>query len=317
MLLRTHFLISSAISSAAFFSSMAFCQTANVGLPALGYVLDASGGGQIRPITGIPGAALVGQPLTLSFAVSGVATSAQPALALASAGAAGNLMLVRDGQAQLFEEGSGASAFALSPSGKAVVISRTPDPATATMKIWDSLNRAAPTAEASLPQACPSPKWAVSDDGRRAVASCTGASALLWFDGQFRLAPISPAGFSFLPESRTGAGLDAAGDLHWLDEDGQLSLLRSGWVETPLKEKLAVLVTPRWVLAAAGQTVVRLDRESAESQRFACSCPATGLDAMPVSGLVRLTQAAGPAPVYLFDAMQGRFWFVPSLEEGQ
>lgn len=304
MLLRTFFLI----------SGVAFCQTANVALPSLGFVLDASGGGQIRPMTGIPGAALVGPPLALSFAVSGVATSSHAALLLAAAGTAGDLMLVRDGQAQLFDEGTGALSFALSPSGKAAVSSRTSDPAA--VKIWSNLDRLAPPAEWSLPQTCPSPKWAISDDGGRAVASCAGVSALVWSDGQFRLAPVHLAGFSFLPESRAGAGVDQAGDLYWLHEDGQWSLLRSRWLEAPM-EKVAVLATPRWVLAGAGQTVVRLDRASSESEQFSCACAATGLDATPVSGLVRLTQAAGAAPVYLFEAAQGRFWFVPSLEDGQ
>ncbi|MCC6539568.1 MAG: hypothetical protein IT162_18600 [Bryobacterales bacterium] len=299
-----------------------FCQSAaaDLALPALGYVLDTSGAGQIRPITGIPGAALVGPPLSVAFPATSLATSSRASLALASTGTAGDLMLVRDGAAQVFEQGAGAPAFALSPSGQAAVSSRAAaeedEAALAPVKIWDRLDRPA-TAEWTMPTPCPSPRWAIADDGRRTVAACSGTSALLWTDGQPRSAPLMLTAFAFLAESHAGVGVDAAGDLHWLDEAGNWSLLRTQWVETPAARNIALLATRRWVLAVAGSTVLRLDRETSESERFDCSCPVTGLHATPVSGVVRLTQAAGPSAVYLFDAGTGRFWFVPSLEAAQ
>jgi hypothetical protein len=268
--------------------ALAGCAAAQVAIPGLGWVFDSSAGA-IRPITGIAGAAVVGDSLELPSLQTAVIASRQ-GFALA--------VMADDGQIRLVRLQAGAAAsveipgllsypdrILLSPGGAAAVVyersfgrlqlvTGLPD----RPQIIETHSQAAPVA--------------VGDDGSAAL------------EDEFP-APVAAA--TFRRNSPDVAAISKTGEI-FLRRDGETRQIAS------LAAAAVQFSSDGSQIYLAGQDgkLLILQAATGEARVLACGCAASSLDPLNPDGLFRITEGSS-APVFLFDAAAAgpRFWFVP------
>jgi hypothetical protein len=299
-------------------AAAAYAQDAAVGTPALGYVFD-EGAQALRVVRGLPGAALVEDPLDAGFAIRSAAISARRNFALVTAGDS-SVRLLRfqnnGAAAALLENAmpspdrmlvsSEGSAALLYRAGRLQSVSGLPE--RPVIQEWNT----SLLFDAGVPMA-------ISDDARViavAAGDDPGAIRLLSSDGgSSRLpTPGSIVALSFHRGRR---------DLLALAANGDLCLVRNAGADTACRifpgaaaaDGTAVQFSPdgaRAYVAAAEGNLSVVDLDTGDVARLTCGCRASSLDPMSLEMVFRLNPAGDP-PLLLFDAsrVEPRVWFVP------
>jgi hypothetical protein len=284
--------------------------------PLAGFVFDR-GAGVIRRIEGLPGAARIGAPVTIPFAVSLVAAAGRRDYALAVPASGGALALVRGLRAESPElveipAAIEPSAIAIAASGDAAILYSA---AARRLQFVEGL----PTA----PRALDSIDLAAIDSASAIAVDAAGRSALIASgDGQIyrvrrdsgpvpiaRLAGASS--LSFLPGRDAALAASAeTGDVLLLDGlDGSLSIRSIGGVSARAVQALDNRTAA--VISGDGQ-LASIDLEAGSVEWIPLAAAAESFD--PIDRSLFVLNRAGDGPLVLFDAANGRSaWFVPPV----
>jgi len=303
--------------------SLLWGQAGNVVGPSAGYVFDPSAR-VLRPVRGIPGAALLGDALDLGMNLTAaeVAPRGDSALAVAADGSA-HLFRLNNGLAVERPVSGliGPAGIVFSPSGTAAALYRPgnvqvlkglPDaPEVGTTLALPSIGSLAAEAAAAGRRQRPAQETiAISDDA---------AYLLFARAGEVDLVPVA-GGTRKLMDSQAGAlvafaaGHDAAvatGGVITLYQDVTGASTRRDFPGVGVGAGLAFSADGGRILAAGLRSVVVLDRVSGDRQTVALDFQPSGIAAM--GALFRLNQP-GSGPLWLLDgvAAEPKLWFVPA-----
>ena len=281
--------------------------------PLLGYALEE--GGALRPIHGIPGAALVGPPVPLGFAAAAAELSPSQDYVLA--------ISAEDGLPRVVDLAGGAPAvrllegiepsadrIVLSPRGRAALLFQSGGPGARIVTGLPSAPVARPIDLSALPGAPGA--LAVSDDGAAVLAASPAGLFLLTAAGEIR--PLPAAGpvtaLAFFPGSRDAlaAGAGFAGLLS--DVSGEPAWRTLATLAEDFGEPLAVASAAPRALVAAGNAVAAIDLASGELSALPCACRVTTLARLGGDAF-RITPASA-SPVWIVSAgPEARLLFVP------
>jgi hypothetical protein len=296
-------------------------QEASVGLPVLGFAFDSTRSA-IRPLLGIPGAAILGEPLDPGFKMVSAAIAPQQDFALAQAEGAG-LRLVswsarKVAVLPLDQATASPERIFFSPSGSAAILlsNQSPD----RLQILTALPLHPAVEEIDI-SALSSPLGhvAVSDDGKLVIVAGASDSAVWLFNSARNqvMLPLSGAGavFSFRRDSHDAAAVSSAGDFYLLRNLDDAPAMRS---IAPAAEQSAGAVGlwftdngARAFAASATGNITAVDFVTGATQSIACQCAPTSIQPLG-RGMFRLTDVSS-RPVMVFDgsAPESRVWFVP------
>jgi DNA-binding beta-propeller fold protein YncE len=297
---------------------------ASIAGPSLGFAYDSSLSA-IRPIRGIPGAAILGDPIDSGFTVAAAAISPQQDFALALSADDHQVRLIR------FENGRHAAVsinnamvspdrMIFSPSGNAAVFYQQ---SSGRLQILTGLPKA-PTAQDLGTAAFNGSQagLAVSDDGTLVLLAPGGQDSdpvwLLGADGSSLQLPLpgSSVAVSFRRDSHDVLALTRAGDLFLarnVDSNSDFSRVHAGDGQT--SGPVAVQFSPdgaRAYTANATGTLAAFDLATGSASMISCQCSPTGLQPLSSGVLFRLNEASRP-PLLLLDGSGAapRVWFVP------
>jgi hypothetical protein len=308
----------------------AVAQDASLVTPALGFVFDANLGA-IRPIRGIPGAALVGDPIEAGFALASAAISPQQdfAIAIAAAGEDPQLRLIQfqsGGSSVRLLDGTMTSPdrTILSPAGSTALLYQN----SGRLQILTGLpgNPLARDLDISALGTMPA-AMAVSDDGALVVLAGGNASGnqdagpvwLLTVGGtasQLALS-ASTAAISFRRDSHDFLTVAAGGDVYLVRNpraNPEYRMVYAGDSQTsgPVGVRFSWDGTRAFTANTAGMLSV-IELATGRLASISCGCRAAALEPLAFRNIFRLTPAA-KSPVMLLDASgpEARVWFVPS-----
>ena len=307
-------------------------QTGQVAGPVVGFVFDRAAS-SLRPILGIPGASVLGNPLTLGYAVSSAAVAPRQDSAFAFA-ADGSLHFLRLNSGAATEANcpvcpSTAEAAVFSPSGTAAALY-----AAGRVQIVTGLP-GAPTAGATLAvgsmgetrvgaaHKSSAPPMALSDDGAWLLDSGRDSVEVLSANGGPRrlIATLGYAPVAFAPGGHDAAVADGkAGVVLFHDVSGQATQQQLAPSTAPVKRPTGVAFSSdgSHVFATAGPdgSVMSIEVASGTNTTIQCGCTPSGLVSM---GAVLRLNELGAGPVWLVDngGTQPRVVFVPALAAAQ
>jgi len=294
---------------------MAYSQTGSLAKPSIGFVFDSSTK-SLRPIQGLPGAAVVGPPVEFGF----VPSSAHVSPRLDSA-----FIAAADGTPHFFRLASSAlterpvaelasflhvfyspsgTAAALVSAGKIQVIKGLPDSPTVSATFSP---RANPRKRRPLPDAL-----AVSDDGAYLLYAAGGPVELLAVAGDSRQVLDAGPGTlaAFAPRSHDAAVIQS--DKLYIFNDIAGSATRRTMDSTASPSDLAYSPDAHSLLiaSAAGRSVTTVNLETGDRSSLACDCALSTLS--PMGSVFRLNQL-GKDPLWLLDPASDRgLIFVPT-----
>ena len=294
--------------------------------PVLGFVFDHSIGG-VRPILGMPGASLFGEPIGLGIDTSRAAISNIGGYALGVAGDSGRVMLVRD----LASRASSVALDDAAPAPDRIVLSAN---GTAAALLYR--DRSAIQVFAGLPSS-PQPRGeislfglpgplsaiAISDDGGSVLAGARegeGRESVMLLSPGADPRVLGSAGrvaaaafFAGRPDAVFADS--AAGTVFWVRD------VRGAAEFVPLPggggfaKAVALQVTAdnRKVVVAGAGNVTALDLEGGAPAVSKCDCAISALDRLRGNSVFRVTELSAN-PSWLFDASgpEARFLFVPA-----
>ncbi|MBV8729353.1 MAG: hypothetical protein JO336_06050 [Acidobacteriia bacterium] len=287
--------------------------------PVAGYVFDKVSHG-LRPILGLPGASLFGEPLSFGYSVSDafVSPSLDSALAISSDGSS-HFLRIQSGAVQevSLSLGAAGSSFraAFSPSGKALafysgskvqLVTGLPGAPLVAGNV-DLTSFGAPDA------------LALSDDAKALLVS--GNNSIHLFGSYTDLgkimdtsaAPVMAfaAGTHDAAVSDTNAGVVL---FHDLTGSGASQVVAAPDQSGNPYSAIAFSADERniYVASSATQAITRLDLADGLSERLSCNCSPTSLTRM--GNVFRITELASD-PLWLLDSPEGdaRIVFVPAL----
>jgi hypothetical protein len=293
-------------------------QPAAVKLPGIGFVWDGRSS-QIRPIHGIPGAAILGDGAGPTGYASAV-ISPRHDLALAISGDTGKVQLIRlaSGDVQNIPEiDTAPSRLVFSPSGTAALAMGS------RLQLLTGLPDSLTVQDVALPPNTGEPTAiAFSDDAQLVLlATRSGDTASIWLlaPGMSPLPVALPsliAAASFQPGTREAVAVDHDGAIyHILNSSipGEVRQLRPGSSQTAGPAAVRMSADGKRVYAAnrAG-TVAVIDVSDASILAVDCGCAPTGIEPL-TPNLFRITEISD-RPVMLFDVSTPtpRVWFVPA-----
>jgi len=289
-----------------------------VGVPSMGFVYDGSQSA-IRPILGLPGAAIVGAPLDPGFAVARAAVAAQRQFVLAASGDDGRarVIVVQDsGLTVRPVDGALISPdrMILSPSATSAILYRRD---AARLQIVTGLPEAPVVArEIALDDSGSAHALAVSDDGALALYAA-GAGPLWLFDsngGRAQLSlPAAVAAVTFRPGGSDALAVVRTGELYMIQADGGTAYYGRIAGDDP-SDPVAVQLSrdgARAYVAYAGGSIAVFDSAAGVSKTVSCECSPTGLE--PVNSAMFRVNDGSSGPVMLYDGSGAdpRVWFVP------
>ena len=298
---------------------------ASVASPSLGFAYDASLGA-IRPIRGIPGAAILDDPIDVGFPVAAATVSPRQDYALALSANDRQVRLIRfqnGGRRALPVNNAMASPdrMILSPSGHAAVLYQQ---GSGRLQILAGLPES-PVAQ-DVGTAVPGGSGiAVSDDGSLVLLVPGGQDSdpvwLLGPDGNSLQLPLpgSSVAVSFRRDSHDVLALTRTGDLYlaW-NVDTNLDLRQVYVGDDQTSSPIAVQFSPdgaRAYTANATGTLAAFDLATGEANTISCQCSPTGLQPLSSGMLFRLNEISG-GPLLLLDGSGAapRVWFVPPTQ---
>jgi hypothetical protein len=286
--------------------------------PALGFAYDARAN-RIRPINGLPGAAMLGDPIGQDSVFTAAVISPRQDLALAISAADNGLLLVSlpGGETKALPEAMTAPAhITFSPSGSAAAVwgSR--------IQILTGLPDSPQIAELANPLTAVPAAIAVSDDGQEVIlVSGDQDAGTVWqlgAGGSFLQLPLSaPAVVAYRAKAHVAVAVTRSGDLYTVQsaaDGGAVRQFYAGDDQTsdPVAAQFSTDGARAYTANARG-TVAAIDLQSGSMAAVSCQCTPSALEALSTASLFRLTEISG-RPVMLFDASSStpRIWFVPA-----
>lgn len=293
-------------------------QRNTVTAPLMGYAFDASSGA-IRPMRGIPGAALLGDPLDLGFPLSTAAISPRHDFALVAPAGDSLLRLVPLGEAVEMAAlpasvMTSPSRIRFSPTGSAALLFQTPG----RLQAIAGLPARAAVRDIDLSGLTSNPSaLAISDDG--SLVALSGGGAVWTVDSganavQLAL-PASTASLSFHRASYDLLAVSTEGDVYVVrnaGSDREVHLLYAADERTAAPVAAQFSDAGSWVYTVnVSGTIAAIEAATGAARMISCDCRPTSLDLLNQRGLYRLT-AAGQSVLRIFDsAGNGSVWFVP------
>jgi hypothetical protein len=306
-------------------ASLACAQASGIGGPVTGYVMDGRGQA-LRPIEGIPGAARLGGPVSLPFAINMAVVATQQDYAIVTeAGGEGRPMLARGlrsgaPQVRAIDGAIAASGMVLSRSGAVAAFYSN---ATKQLQFVTGLPEA-PQAQDAIDIS------ALEGDVQALALDAAGENALLAAadGGIYRAAgkgargvnwiarTAGAASIAFLPNGDDAVvGSRATGDvllLHGLS--GSLSIRTVGGANNGITSARAVhAISDREVAVVDGAAggLAAIDLDSGSTEWIALAGAAERFEAL--DGNLLLLNGVGPRPLLLLDTTHGRTpYFVPA-----
>jgi len=297
----------------------AAAQPATARIPGLGVAWDGRSG-QIRPIHGIPGAAILGEG-TRNTRFTAVAISPRHDLALGVSAGEGKLQAVNL-PSETVQDVPGVSPapsrLIFSPSGTAALAVGT------RLQVLTGLSGSPEVQDLATPPESGTPTAiAVSDDAQLVLFSAgSGDTASTWLLApgyapvQLALSgPIAVA--AFRPGSRDAAGLAPNGSIYRILNTGVPAEVRQVYngeerTADPVALRLSADGSRAYSANRLG-TIAVIDFASASIETIDCGCVPTGIEPLTTSNLYRINEISD-RPVMLFDVSTPapRVWFVPS-----
>jgi DNA-binding beta-propeller fold protein YncE len=301
--------------------------------PVTGFVFDGSSR-VLRPVQGVPGASLLGDPVSFGFDLAAVYISPRQDSALVvgtdqslhlfllNAGAPTEVSLggVTGAPQQVVFSPSG-TAVALIASGTARVMTGLPGAPTlaGTVKVADS-ERAA--AGGSRPVPAKTQSLSLSDDGMYLLTVAQGSARLLSIHGQDRRLIAAQAGalVAFAAGAHDAAVVDSlAGVTLIRDAAGtagtQVLAAPDDGLAGPAGLAFSRDGHTLYVASATAQSVAAFNLVAASRTTIGCACTPAML--APMGNVFRLTEMSSGAPFWMLDggANPPRTVFVPALGE--
>jgi DNA-binding beta-propeller fold protein YncE len=289
-----------------------------IGGPVLGFLPDQNGT-VIRPIMGIPGASIPGQPLSLSDDIVGAAISPRQNYAIASRSTDAQVVVI-DFAAEppvvtaVIGASSCAGLLAISPTGSAAAVY---DSASGTVEVIGGLpNNAAVVAafDISSISSATVTRLAISDDGTLVLAKVSdGQDAGLWVlssNGPWRISLDSPSAATFFPDRHDAVVTDDSTRTAYLLMDidhaaSQIPLASAGDGIESFSNAAVAEDGQRVFLADTGSGVITaVDMQTQTSILISCQCRPTGLYRLSGNSVFRLTEPSD-GPMMLLDASSG------------
>ena len=294
-------------------------QQSRIAGPVSGYLFDGSAHG-LRPILGIPGASLIGDPIRFGFDLASASVAPRQDSTFVAAGD-GTFHLFRiDGGAVSEVTVAGLSAVpdrvVFSPAGTAAALYTGGSVAIVTgLPASPSITGTLDVSALGTPDSL-----ALSDDGAILLAAA-GTSVELYgnFNDFGKLTDVAgPAMVAFAPGGHDAAIGDLAGAgivlYHDLTGSGDSSILAAPDDTLTGSTGLTFSTDGKGLLLAnsPAQSVIAFDLAAGNRSSIPCSCSPTGIARM--GNLFRLNEL-GRDPVWLLDsqAAQPRTLFVPAL----
>jgi len=311
-------------------AALPMCAQSGVAGPVSGYVFDQSANA-LRPILGIPGAALLGAGLDAGSALTAayVAPGQNWVLATTADGPA-FLRLTGGAVSRVSVGGVTASPerVAFSPSGTAVavyaagriqVVQGLPDAPLVVGALSAGVSGRSSQEAAAARSRRGLGSFAVSDDGLY-VLYAEGGSIRLWgvAGEDFTVMQAdSNAVVAFAPGGHIAAAADAAGGVVLLGDvagSGSRRSLAARGATFPVGLAFSADGGSLFLADAAARQVTAYNLAAGAQTVLSCDCVPAGL--FPMGGLFRLNEA-GAAPLWLLDARSGdpRIVFVPARSE--
>lgn len=281
----------------------------------MGYLFD-SGARAVRPILGIPGASLIGEPLELGAAVESASPSQEWSLAVIADTREVKLVQLRNGAVTMrpIEGVSPAPGrIVFSPSGSAAVLYQRDARA---LEVITGLPGATATRRIDISAWDGEPtSLAVADDGGLVLAGLPGLGILSISGDDFRVIPydVPVSAIAFAP--RGSFALAAAGTSVFLLRDGELQELAGG--DLPPVDVALSADTARAFVAYKDGTIRVIDIANGAARQISCRCTPTAMRPLAGSSVFRLNEISDNGPVLLLDGSEAepRVWFVP-LDRG-
>jgi DNA-binding beta-propeller fold protein YncE len=296
----------------------AAAQPAAVKIPRLGFAWDGRSN-QIRPIHGIPGAAILGEG-TGKTSYASVVISPRHDLALAISAENGKVQAIRLSSGDVQDVPGIAAPFRLifSPSGTAGLAVGP------RLQLLTGLPDTITVQDLALPPDAGAPTAiAVSDDAQLVLFSArSGDTSSTWLlapgMSPFQVAVPGPiAVASFQPGARDAVALDPDGTVYRILNSaipGEVRLFYAGSSQTADPVAVRVSADGRRVYTANRLgTLTVIDPAAISVDAVDCGCGPTGIEPLSSSNLFRVTEISD-RPVMLFDVSTPtpRVWFVPA-----
>src|ERR1051326_8192905 len=288
-----------------------------IGGPVLGFLPDQNGT-VIRPLMGIPGASIPGQPLRLTDDVVGAAISPRQNYAIASRSTDAQVVVIDFASdppivTAVIGASLGAGLLAISPTGSAAAVY---DSASGTVEVIGGLpNSAAVVAGFDISGISATvTRLAVSDDGTLVLAKVSdGQDAGLWVlssNGPWRTSLDSPSAATFFPNRHDAVVTDDSTRTAYLMMDidhaaSQIPLASAGNGVESFSNAAVAEDGQRVFLADTGSGVITaVDMQTQTSILISCQCRPTGLYRLSGNSVFRLTEPSD-GPMMLLDASSG------------
>ena len=314
--------------------SVLAAQQGSLSGPVAGFIYD-SPGRALRPIQGVPGASLIGDPINLGLDLTAayVSPGQDSAFVVSADGLLHFFRLASTGPMETSLGGIGfiPQRVVFSPSGTAAAL-LTPGrvhvfqglpgaPALAgaiNLPVAGGAQPSPATASRSRQRTPVAADFAISDDGVYLLSVSGGSVRLLSVNGENR--SLVPAGagalVAFAPGGHDAAVLDpAAGLLLIRDTSGAATPQTIAQPDDSLASAAGIGFSQDgaklYVASAAAQGVVTFDLSAGSRSMIACDCTPSTL--VPMGSLFRLNEF-GSAPLWLLDAAAAspRIVFVPA-----
>ena len=294
--------------------------------PQLGLVFDATHKA-LRPILGIPGAAVLGQPLDLGVELNKIAISPRQDYALATEGQHNQVVMLTVGRKTVTPVPGALQdpdEILLSPAGAAAALYYKNRNA---LLILTGLPGTPKVAEEFYLSAGPAPSaLAVGDDGRTVLAGVGGTVFMVTGSGEVPvLGELLKIAAITIPAHGTGYVADGGRNqiyrLRGLGGNLETDIIagpKQG-IGTPVALAVSQDGGRAFVVNGKSRTVSIIDlRVHAPVTKIACNCAPTGLDRLAGNEVFRLTEPSD-RPMWVLDASARlpRVLFVPSaLDRG-
>lgn len=301
--------------------------------PVTGFVFDGSGR-VLRPVQGVPGASLLGDPVSFGFDLAAVYISPRQDSALVvgtdqslhlflmNAGAPTEVSLggVTGAPQQVVFSPSG-TAVALVASGTARVMTGLPGAPTLAGTVKVPVSELT-TAGGNRPVAAKTQSLSLSDDGMYLLTVAQGSARLLSIHGQDRRLIPAQAGalVAFAAGAHDAAVVDSlAGVTLIRDAAGtagtQVLAAPDDGLAGPAGLAFSRDGQTLYVASATAQSVAAFNLVAASRTAIGCACTPAML--APMGNVFRLTEMSSGAPFWMLDggANPPRTVFVPALGE--
>jgi hypothetical protein len=302
--------------------------------PVPGFIYDSSGRA-LRPIQGVPGASLIGDPINLGMDLTAAYVSPRQdsAFVVSADGLLHFFRLTSSGPAEISLGGISfiPQRVVFSPSGTAAALF-TPGK----VQVFQGLPGAPalagainlPAAGGAQPLSTPGNRsrqrppaaadFAISDGGVYLLSVSAGSVRLLSVNGENRSLVSAGAGalVVFSPGGHDAAVIDPAAGLQFIrDASGAASVQTIAPTDDSLASAVGIGFSQDggklYVASSAAQGVVAFDLAASSRSMIACDCTPSTL--VPMGSLFRLSEF-GPTPLWLLDAAAAapRIVFVPA-----